>query len=175
MISENAKSILRNEVGSFFELRKEPIGPPTLYLGGRLSKVQLENGVHAWAFSASQYVQTSVKYVEDFITGDETKRWRMPKNADIPLMPSYDPDLNVSPELNPTEASYYVLLIGVLWWIVELQRVDICLEVSMMSSHLALPRECHLEEVLHIFAHLKKYHSVELIYEPKDHVIDVSL
>jgi hypothetical protein len=52
-------------------------------------------------------------------------------------------------------------LIGILRWIVELGRVDICLEVSMMSSHLVLPREGYLEQGFHIFAHLKKYHNTE--------------
>ena len=49
---------------------------------------------------------------------------------------------------------------------VELSRVDICLEVSMMSSHLALPRERHLEQLYHIFAHLKKYHNIEMVFDP---------
>ena len=44
----------------------------------------------------------------------------------------------------------------------------------MMSSHLALPREGHLEQVLHIFAYLKKYHSTELVYDPSDPVVDGS-
>ena len=35
----------------------------------------------------------------------------------------------------------------------------------MMSSHLALPREGHLEQVLHIFAYLKKYQHTELVYD----------
>ena len=55
---------------------------------------------------------------------------------------------------------------------VELERVDVCLEVSMMSSHLALPREGHLEQVLHIFAYLKKYHHTELVHDPSDPVLD---
>jgi hypothetical protein len=55
---------------------------------------------------------------------------------------------------------------------VELGRVDICLEVSMMSSHLVLPRVGHLEQVFHIFAHLKKYHNTEIVYNPSDPVID---
>ena len=38
----------------------------------------------------------------------------------------------------------------------------------MMSSHLALPREGHLEQVLHICAYLKKYHN----YGPSDPVVD---
>jgi hypothetical protein len=55
---------------------------------------------------------------------------------------------------------------------VKLGKVDICLEASMMSSHLVLPREGHLEQVFHIFAHLKKYHKTEVVYDPSDPVID---
>ena len=42
----------------------------------------------------------------------------------------------------------------------------------MMSPHLALPREGHLEQVLHILAYLKKYHNTELVYDPSDPVVD---
>ena len=75
----------------------------------------------------------------------------MPSKADTPLTTSYMPDLDVSRELNVDDAAYYQSFIGVLKWIVELGRVDVCLEVSMMSSHLALPREGHLEQVFCIF------------------------
>ena len=82
----------------------------------------------------------------------------MPNKADTPLTTTYRPELDVSSELNVADAAYYQSLIEILRWMVELGRVDVCLEVSMMSSHLALPREGHLEHVLHIFAYLKKYH-----------------
>ena len=42
----------------------------------------------------------------------------------------------------------------------------------MMSSHLSLPRKGHLEQVLHIFAYLKKYHNTELVFDPNDPVVD---
>ena len=42
VISENAESILRKEIGKYFELKEESIGEPSLYLGGHLRKVQLE-------------------------------------------------------------------------------------------------------------------------------------
>ena len=56
VVSENAESILCNELGRYFHLKEESIGPPTVYLGGRVCKVQLENGAWAWSFSSSQYV-----------------------------------------------------------------------------------------------------------------------
>ena len=52
----------------------------------------------------------------------------------------YRPEIDISTELDAADASYYQSLIGVLRWIVELGRVDICCEVSMLSSCLALPR-----------------------------------
>ena len=55
---------------------------------------------------------------------------------------------------------------------VELGRVDISLKCSMMSSHLALPQEGHLHQLFHMFAHLKKYHNSELLFDPGDAVID---
>ena len=175
VISENAKSILKNEIGRYFKLKKESIGHPNLYLGRQLSKVQLDNGTWVWGFSASQYVQAAMKNVKDFIVKEGNRQWKMHRNADMPLSSSYCPELDVSPELGPAKASYYMSLIGVLCWIVELGRVDICLEVSMMSSHLALPREGHLEQVLHIFSHLKKYHNAELVYDLSDPIIDESM
>ena len=59
-----------------------------------------------------------------------------------------------------------------LQWIVKLGRVDVCLEVSMMSSHLALPRKGHMEQVMQIFGYLKKYHSEELVFDPSDPTIN---
>ena len=55
---------------------------------------------------------------------------------------------------------------------VELGRVDICLEVSMLSSHLALPREGKLQQLFHMFAYLKRNQNSEMIFDPSDPVID---
>ena len=57
-------------------------------------------------------------------------------------------------------------LIGILRWIVELGRVDICCEVSMMSSFSAMPRDGQLEQLYHIFAFLKNNHNSRLVFDP---------
>jgi hypothetical protein len=155
VISENAEDILRREVGKYFELKEESIGTPKIYLGGKVRRVQLENGVYAWSFSSSQYVQAAVKNVEEYLSKPENAKWKMPSRAETPMQTTYRPELDVSPESSTRESAYYQSMIGVLRWIVELGRVDICLEVSMMSSHLVLPREGHFAQVLHIFAYLK--------------------
>eukprot|EP00957_Ditylum_brightwellii_P152694 11623013-Ditylum_brightwellii.AAC.1 len=37
-----------------------------------------------------------------------------------------------------------------------------------------MPREGHLEQVLHIFAYLRKYHNSELVFDPSYPVIEAS-
>ena len=163
VISENPEAVLRNEIGKHWQLKEDSIGKPSLYLGGKCREVELDNGVKCWAFSSSQYVQSAVENVKAWLA---KKNRNLPNKAEAPFKSGYRPEIDVSRELGPDEASYYQSLIGILRWIVELGRVDICLEVSMMSSHLALPREGHLECLFHLFSYLGKYHNAEMIYDP---------
>ena len=103
-------------MGKYFELKEESIGPPKIYLGGKVSKVELENGVKAWSFSPTQYVKAAVDNVKKYV--EKHERWKLPKNCNTPLTTSYRPELDVSPELSPEDSSYYMSLIGVLRWIV---------------------------------------------------------
>lgn len=168
-VSCNAEHILREEIGKFFTLKEESIGDPDIYLGNKVSKVVLEDGTKAWAFSSSKYTQAAVENVEKHL---KERNLKLPTRADTPLSPTYKPEIDVSEELEAEEAAYFQSLIGVLRWIVELGRVDLCLEVSMLSSHLALPRKGHLDEVYHMFAYLKKYHNAEMILDPSEPEID---
>ena len=48
---------------------------------------------------------------------------------------------------------------------VELGRVDISVEVSMLSSFLAMPRKGHMVAALHIMSYLKVKHDSHLILD----------
>ena len=87
---------------------------------------------------------------------------------------TYRLELDVMLELDAKDSAYYQSLIGILQWEVEWGHVDICLEVSMMSAHLALPRKGHLDQVLQIFGYLRKYHNTELVYDPSEPEIELS-
>jgi hypothetical protein len=56
-----------------------------------------------------------------------------------------------------------------------LGRVDLDVEVSMMSLHLALHREDHLKEIYHIFAYLKAHSNTEMVFNPTPPINDMSL
>ena len=61
---------------------------------------------------------------------------------------------------------YFQELIGMLRWSIELGRLDILLEVSLLSSYLACPREGHLEEAIHIFGYLKHHEKKKIAFDP---------
>ena len=171
VISDNARAVIEKEIGRFWELKEESIGPPNQYLGGHLRQAKMPNGIMAWVFGSSKYVQDAVKNVETYL---KKKGESLPAKARTPLSSGYRPEIDTSEELGPEDASYYQSLIGILRWMVELGRVDMCVEVSMMSSHLALPRKGHLGQVFHIFGYLKKHHNAEMPFDPTEKEIDMS-
>ena len=86
----------------------------------------------------------------------------------------YCPEIDISPYLGTEDAANYHSLIGSLRWIVELGRVDINVEASMFSSHLDMPREGNLEELLRFFAYIKKYMNSEMVFDSSIPNIDMN-
>ena len=86
----------------------------------------------------------------------------LPKRASTSFKGGYQPEMDVSPELNTKNATYYQSQIGILIWMCELGRIDIITEVSMLVSHLALPWEGHLEAVYRIFGYLRAKHNARM-------------
>jgi hypothetical protein len=83
-----------------------------------------------------------------------------------PMQHDYRPELDVSPLLDPDPANYYVSLIGILRWAVELGHIDIYINVALLSSFLAQPHTGHLQQVLHIFTYLKCHEQSNLVFDP---------
>jgi hypothetical protein len=161
------------KINKRFPLKKGSVGDPDLYLGAKLRKVTLPNGVSAWSMSPSKYVQEAVRNVKKYLQGREPGRpW--PKNTPTPFVNGYRPEIDISPELQGEDATYYMSQIGVLRWMVELGRVDMITEVSMLSSHLACPRDGHLEAVFRIFAYLDHKHNSRMVFDPTYPVIDMA-
>ena len=80
--------------------------------------MRLENGVEAWDFGSSQYWNDEVKNVQYNII--KHKRWNLADKNDTPITTTYPPKLDETTELQTTEASYYMSLIGIIRWFVDL-------------------------------------------------------
>ena len=97
---------------------------------------------------------------------------RLPSKCKTPLAYGYHPEIDITPELKADGLQQYQELIGILRWAVELGRVDILMETSMMSTHLAMPRQGHLEQVHHIFGYLKGRPKGKLFFDPQHPELD---
>ena len=172
-IGEDPENVLK-KVDKYFGLKPGSMADPSIYLGAKVKQMRMPNGVMAWSLSPSQYVQEAVKNTEIYVKEKLGERWSLPKTAKNPFPTGYEPPLDVSPELDPELSSYYQSLIGMLRWMVEIGRIDINTEVSMLASHLALPREGHLEAVFHIFSYLRAKHNSRLALDPTYPEIDES-
>jgi hypothetical protein len=113
--------------------------------------------------SSDDYVKAAVTNVENelFKVGQRFTT----RSGHTVMSQLYRPELDVSPVLGADKANYYQNLIGILQWAVELGRIDIFAQVSMLSQYLAQPREGHLDQVFHIFGYLKVHGQSKVVFD----------
>eukprot|EP00978_Attheya_sp_CCMP212_P044167 scaffold302773_cov75-Attheya_sp.AAC.1 len=117
VVSHDGMQVLE-EIHWFFPMKKTSMGDPDMYLGAKIHEVVLPN-------------REAVKNMKDFLAkSDEV----LPKRAATPYAKDYPPEMDVSVELDDTEASYYQSHIGILIWMVEIGRVDIITEEAIPTN-----------------------------------------
>lgn len=151
-----------------FTLKDNKVEQPEMYLGAQLGQMNVD-GATCWTMSAEKYVVASVlKNVEEALA---KKGLWLPSKCYTPLPTDYHPELETSPELKADGVQYYQELIGILRWAVELGRVDILLETSLMSTYMAMPRSGHLEQLYRMFGILKLHPKRKIAFEPQHPMI----
>jgi len=151
----------------YFKMKSGSVGDPDNYLGNKLKKTKLPNGVEAWGLSSSKYVQEAVANVERYLAANPTMGKSLKhKHVKSPWPSGYEAELDASEELGAKDATFYQHLIGVCHWIVELGRVDVITEVSILASYLCNPRDGHMDAALHLYSYLKAHHNARLILDP---------
>jgi hypothetical protein len=160
------------KLDEYFKMKEGSIPVPTFYLGSKLKRTVLPNGVVAWGMSSRKYVQSAVQNVKEYMAalpGDQM----LVKKEYGPFAGGYKPELDESPELDPTRANFYQSQIGIFRWCAELGRIDIITEVSMLSTYLCLPREGHLKAVFPVFTYLGLNHNARVVFDPTYPAVDM--
>ena len=161
-ISENPMLAI-DGIKAVFKLKGDKADVPDMYLGGSIAEVETSSGTQCWTLSSEKYIKTAIANVEEKLGRSNL---RLPTKCNTPFRHQYHPSEDTSRELDKEGLQYYQELIGVLRWAVELGRVDILLEVALLSTHMVLPRVGHLEQVYHILGYLKQSPRRRLYFDP---------
>ena len=96
------------------------------------------------------YVKAAVTTAEEAI---EHRGYEMPTKTLTPFSHIYSPEIDITSELDADDTKLCQKWVGILRWAVDLGQLDIYLEVSLISSHVANHRRVHIKEILHISAY----------------------
>ena len=160
-----------------FTVKPDSIERPTAYLGAEIGKVTYPDGSYAWTMGAQGYVKKVVNNVKKRLEEDHL---RFNKKLSDPAISapqpfsavSYRPELDTSLECDPEQVTFYQNIIGILRWVVELGRIDIAYEVSLLSRYLVQPRTGHLAQALHVMKYLDIHNENDLAFDPAYHHIE---
>ena len=134
----------------------------------------MPDGRKVWGSSSRDYVKNAITTVERLFEEDG-EVFTFKNSVNNPFPTEYNPELDVMEEIRPEIISRYLQLIGICRWAVDLERIGIFLEVSLLSQYQASPRLGYLEVLYNVFAYLKKHPDmVRVAYESKAPDVDES-
>ena len=97
------------------------------------------------------YIKESCKMVQGWSKSEGCK---FKNNRDNAMPAKYCPEIDISAELGDDQATKFQQMTDILRWLIELGRIDIITEVSLLSSFNVNPCEGHLEAAYHVFKYL---------------------
>ena len=176
IIDKNPRRYM-SQIQETFTVKPGSIEEPKTYLGADINKVYYSDGSYAWTMGSQTYVKKVVKNVKVTMAKDRLEFNKKLSDPSIsvpqPLSSvNYRPELDTSVECNDAQVTLFQNVIGILRWVVELGRIDIGFEVSILSRYLVQPRTGHLLQALHVFKYLDVHSKNELAFDPAMHEVD---
>ena len=170
IIDVNPKQFM-DQIEAIFKVKPGSIEVPNRYLGTDIGKIMYPDGSKSWTMGSKAYVVEAIKNVKKRLAEDNLIFNKKLSDPNISVKQpfsctSYRPEIDTSALCNTTQTQFYQNLIGVLRWIVELGRIDIGYEVSVLSSFMCNPRTGHLQQALHIFKYLDIHSNNVIAFDP---------
>ena len=166
LIVSHAPTVYMDRLSKHYYVKKNSIGPPKLYLGTAYKQVTDRSGKKAWASSTDQYVREATSIVFDRMELMGFKLTKRHKSPEHPFSSeTYRPELDLSDPCDSSEHQFFQQTVGIARWMIEIGRIDIAYEISLMSRYLAAPRIGHLTQMLHLFQYLHCNQGMDLTYD----------
>jgi hypothetical protein len=155
-------------------LKPNSSGPPTHYLVAYISRYTLPEDPDKpkWYMSTEKYVEEANRYVHSLLKLYKLTRLKI--KAPSVVSSGYILEMDALELCASKLVYYYQQKIGVLHWAVELGRMNICAEVSMLASYTAAARAERINAMLHIFAFLQHHPRSKEIFDNGYPVIEAT-
>ena len=177
LIIDKNPSRYMDMVKSDFTIKPGSVEIPSMYLGAEIGKVKYQDGSQAWTMSSEGYIKKVIANIKKRLEKDNIRFYKKLSDPSISAPQpfssvKYRPELDTSVECTPDQITLYQNLIGILRWTVELGRIDIAFEVSLLSRYLVQPRTGHLVQALHIIKYLDIHSKNDLAFDPALHDVE---
>ena len=97
-------------------------------------------------------------------------------NASNPFPSNYRPEIDVTEELDTELLSWYLHLVGILRWSIEIGIIDIFHETLLLPQYQYNPWAGRLEALYRVFSYLKSHMKMGSIgYDPIDPTVNFLL
>jgi hypothetical protein len=101
------------KLDEYLKMKEGYIQVPTFYLGAKMNNTVLPNDMVAWDMISSKYMHYTVQNVKVYLA-ELPGEQNLMKKAYGPFSGVYNPEIDESPELDPTRANFYQSQIGIL-------------------------------------------------------------
>ena len=160
MIISHQPNRLMDQIKNRFLVKPESIESPKRYLGMDCKK----SGEGIWILSSTHYLQEFLKISTKLL--DEVE-FKVPTRGNHPFSNlKYRPELDVTDFCNERQIRVFQQILGMLRWLIELGRIDVLLETTLLASFLMSPRIGHLTQLANIVAYLKKHQRSSILMDP---------
>lgn len=135
---------IMKQLGTYYCL-KDGYSKPTQYLGATVNECAFLNDSTRpkWALLSEKYIKEAIRNIETHLK----QNVRTLKRANQCMPTAYYPKLDITPYLLDSEIQFFQSQISMLRWMVELSRLDIFINVALLSSYLTAPRQGHMEAI----------------------------
>ena len=154
--SRNPKRVM-DEICSVYLVKESSKGPPDYYLGNDYKRDKKGR----WCVGCKTYLTEAVRRIEQLFGKPLPKK-------DTPMLDGDHPEEDTSELLDDDGHKKYMMLIGMLNWIVCIGRMDVAFAAASLSRYSACPRKGHMDRAMRVFGYLKKYRNRRIVVDSRD-------
>ena len=167
LIASHDSTKYMSQLQAIYYVKRDSIQLPYLYLEAQVKKVIDRCGKPSFSISRNKYVKEAVIMIKQRRKDLNLYYTKVSKSAENPFSNTkYRSEVDMTKLCTKEQHQFYQQVIGIQHEMIEIVRLDISTEISLLLRYLAQPRISHLHQALHMVSYLKCNECTEIRYDP---------